>query len=257
MKIGVSTASLSKLYQTETALEKLNETGAETAEVYLGSFYEYRPEFAKKYKGLFGNIHSVHVNSLNFEPQLFFDDARIRGDGYYWLDQVMRSAQIFGIRNYTFHGIVRRSEARTDYDKVAARLNEIINFCSGYGVDLCLENVRWCLYNSPYIFSELKARCPALSGVLDIKQARKSSYPYTMYLKDMSGAIVQIHISDADDGGRTCLPGQGVYDFAEIFKRLKDEGFDGNVFIETANFLDISELKRSVEFLKEINYKLD
>ncbi|MDE6598310.1 MAG: sugar phosphate isomerase/epimerase [Clostridia bacterium] len=255
MKIGISTASLWN-YETEDALSVLKEVGAETCEVYLRTFYEYRPEFAKKFaanaEGL--EINSVHVAPHNFEPQLFFDQRRTRGDGFYWLDQVMRSAQLFGAKKYTFHGFLQRLGNR-DYDTTAERLREISDFCARYGVTLCLENVPDATYNSPYVFKELKARCPQLEGTFDIKHARNSNYPWQMYVKDMSGAISHVHLSDVDENGKTCLPGCGLYNFEEIFKTLAGEGFDGAVLIETGSFSDLTELKRSVEFLKEVAQK--
>jgi len=254
MKIGISTASLCKTHETEDALSALKEVGADICEVYLKTFYEYRPEFAKKYAeraaGL--EVNSLHVNPLNFEPQLFSRTRRERGDGFYWLDQVLRSAQLFGAKNYTFHGFVRKGGENDGFDLTAERLREIADFTARYGVNLCLENVRWGTYNRPFVFKELKSRCPQLSGVFDIKQARKSGYPYQMYIKDMEGAISHVHISDVDESGKTCLPGAGTCDFKEVFARLKDAGFDGAVLIETENFNELSDLKRSVEFLKNI-----
>lgn len=254
MKIGISTASFCGRLETEDALSALKDTGAEVCEVYLKTFYEYRPEFAKKFSEHAAGveINSVHVNPLNYEPQLFFRSRRERGDGFYWLDQVLRSAQIFGAKNYTFHGIVRKGGDKDDFDYTAERLREAADFCARYGVNLCLKNVRWSTCNRPSVFRELKARCPALSGAFDLKQARKSCYPYQMYIKDMEGAISHVHISDVDENGKTCLPGQGVEDFKEIFARLKDAGFGGAVLIECGSFGDPSELKRSVEFLKGI-----
>ncbi|MDE6504756.1 MAG: sugar phosphate isomerase/epimerase [Clostridia bacterium] len=253
MKIGISTACLCKNYETEDAFGLIKGLGAETCEVYLRTFYEYRPEFAKKYaERLSGaEVNSIHVAPDNFEPQLFYSKRRERGDGFYWLDQILRSAQLLGAKNYTFHGFARKGGEIEKSDDWARYICEIYDFCARYGIKLCLENVRGCLYNRPSVFKRLKERCSGLSAVFDIKQARKSGYPYQMYLKDMCGAISHVHISDADENGNTCLPSFGKYDFKEIFKQLKGEGFDGAVLIETANFSDIADLKRSVEFLKE------
>lgn len=258
MKIGISTASLFKTCETEDAFSIIKDACADTCEVYLGTFYEYRPEFAKKFAeraaGL--EVNSVHVNPQNFESQLFFRGRRERGDGFYWLDQILRSAQLFGAKNYTFHGALRKEDCKEDFDYIAERISEVADFCARYGVQLCLENVRWGLYNRPSVFAELKRRCNNIAGVFDMKQARKSGYPYQMYIKDMAGAISHCHISDVDENGKTCLPGQGVYDFKEIFSRLKDAGFNGAAIIECENFGEQSELKRAVEFLKELNDKI-
>lgn len=252
MDIGISTACLHNTHETEDALTALKNIGAQTCEVYLRTFYEYRPEFAKKYADRVDGVkvNSVHVAPLNFEPQLFIPQRRTRGDGFYWLDQVMRSAQLLGAKNYTFNGIVRGGGA-DKFDYYAECLNRVAEFCSRYGVKLCLENAQYSLFNRPEVFAELKNRCPDISGVFDIKQARKSGYPYAMYVSAMQGRISHVHISDVDENGKTCLPGAGIYDFEEIFKRLKGAGFDGSVLIETENFGEISELEKSLDFLRE------
>ncbi len=257
MYTGISTASLFLRQPTEEAAVTVKNLGVHSTEVFLETFYEYRPEFSKalapKITGL--DVNSVHTIAGNFESQLFSPDRRTRGDGFYWLDQVMRSCQYLGCKKYTFHG----SRVFGDrVDEIADYLGGIIEFCSRYGVQLCLENVEWCMYKRPGTFSRVKERLPQLAGVFDIKQARRSGYPYAMYIEEMRGAISHVHLSDIDENGKMCLPGKGMYDFCEILKRLKGAGFDGCVLIEAYHddYGDISELKDSVDFLDEIIYKI-
>ncbi len=250
MKIGISTATLNNLCETEQAFDIIKNTGAECCEVYLRTFYEYRPEFAKKYASLAEGleVNCVRVSQRNFERQLFCPSRRVRGDGFYWLDQIMRSAQLFGAKYYTFNGGL---EEVNNSDEVAGRLREAADFCSSYGVTLSLENS-----GSPYIFRELKSRCPQIAAAFNIGNARKACYPYQMYIENMSGAISHVLLSDVDGDGASCLPGFGKCDFAEIFKRLKGAGFDGYVLINTPNVGDISNLKTSVGHLKELADKV-
>ncbi len=261
MNTGISTACMFLRKSTEDAAATIKELGADTAEVFFQTFYEYRPEFSKALaptvEGL--NINSVHVFSNSFEPNVFIPSRRTRGDGFYWLDQIMRSAQLLGCKRYTFHGQSGRHNAsHSDYGELAAYLRSAVEFCAGYGVQLCLENVFWSTYNRPGVFRELKSRIPELAGVFDIKQARRSGYPYAMYIEDMSGAISHVHLSDVDENGKMCLPGKGLYDFEEILKRLKGAGFDGSAIIEVYpdDYGDISELRQSLGFLNEIIYKI-
>ena len=169
MKIGISTASLTRL-ETEDALSLLKEVGAETAEVYLKTFYEYRPEFAKKFAERTAGVevNFIRVNSQNFEPQLFSSSRRVRGDGFYWLDQVLRSAQLFGAKNYVF-------QCLTKTDDSAERLREIADFCARYGVNLCIEHVG----------------SPQLSGGVVLKGIHA-------YLQDMNGTMVAVRVSKVD-----------------------------------------------------------
>ncbi len=259
MKTGISTACFFTRQPTEQAAVTLKNLGAQTCEVFFQTYYEYRPEFSKALSrdisGL--NVNSVHAISGHFEGNLFSPVRRVRGDGMYWLDQLMRSAQLLNCKYYTFHGQPRCKNI-PDYDEYAGYLSDAVNFCARYGVTLCLENVCWCMYNRPGVFGEFKKRIPELKGVFDIKQARRSHYPYAAYIKDMSGAIAYAHLSDIDENGKMCLPGKGVYNFEEILKRLTGEGFDGDIIIEVYpdNFADGQELKESADYLNEIIYKL-
>ena len=261
MQIGISTASLFPRYATEDALTQIRRLGADCAEVFFSTFYEYRPEFSKTLTESAKTlpVNSVHVNSVNFEGNFFNPTRRVRGDGMYWLDQLCRSAQLLGCKNYTFHGFHRiAGNGEENFDRIAGYLSEAVNFAHSYGVSLCLENVFWSLYNRPGIFCELKKRIPSLQGVFDIKQARRSHYPYQAYLRDMSGSIAYVHLSDVDENGNIRLPGEGIYDFSEIFKALKDEGFGGNALIEVygGNFEQEQQLTRSLEYLREQAYKI-
>lgn len=261
MKIGVSTASFFCREESENAILKIKELGADCAEVFLGTFYEYRPEFAKAHRENFCGIEIISVHSLSssFEPQLFSKSRRVRGDAFYWLDQFLRSAQLLGAKRYSFHGYMMHNKHNVNFDEMSERMREIYDFSARYGVDVCLENVNWCAYYRPGVFKEFKSRCPQLAAVLDIKQARRSGYPLNMYIEDMAGAISHAHFSDVDENGRMCLPGRGIYNFKEILKRLKGSGFDGPVIIEVYNrdYGDYAEIKQSVEYLKEIAYKLN
>lgn len=260
MKTGISTASLYTRRETEDAIGVIAAANAACAEIFLGTYFEMRPEFAKKYSSRLEGCeaYSVHALSTTFEPQLFVSSRRVRGDAFYWLDQLMRSAQLFGAKKYSFHGFISRCRGDINLDETAGYLNAVCEFCSRYGVEVCLENVSWCTYNRPGIFGELKARCPQISGVLDLKQARRSGYPINMYIEDMRGAISHVHLTDVDKNGKMCLPGMGVTDFSELFLRLKDTGFDGAAIIEAypSDYGDESELKRSLDHIGEIIDKI-
>lgn len=260
MQVGISTATIFPEKPTEEAAQLIKSLGAPVAEVFLSTFYEYRPEFSKalapSLEGL--EVNSVHPLSLNFEGNLFNPTRRVRGDGCYWLDQVARSAQLLKCKNYTFHGFVRTGDGDIDIGYVADRIAEAHAFLASYGVNLCLENTARFFYNRPELFAPVKQRCPDLYTVFDIKQARRSGYPYQMYIKAAEGAIAYVHLSDVDEGGKMCLPGKGSYNFKEILARLKDAGFNGNVIIENyrSDFADYEELKHSLEYLQELCYKL-
>jgi len=264
MRAGVSTASLFLRKYNEQALPLLNDLGVKTAEVFLTTYSEYGREFAEKLASVQGNVFvtSVHILNTQFEPQLFNAHPRAKADAFAWLDKVLESAQVLGAPYYTFHGTARmkraaRSGKNDDFDKMRDGFAAIAKRCDEKGVTLCLENVEWSTYNRPGVFSRIAESVPSMRGVLDIKQARISEYPYEDYLKEMGEKIAYVHVSDVDEQGKICLPGKGVFDFQTLVKRLKDVGFNGNLLIEvyTGDYGAESELKVSCDYLNEILYK--
>lgn len=240
MQVGISTASLFMRYYNEDALPLLNELGVPCAEVFLTSFSEYGKEFGELLASRKGNlfINSVHDLNTEFEPQLFNAHPRVKADAYAWLDKVLDSANALGAPYYTFHGTSRmkrhtRSGKHDDFPSMIRGFSELVSHCKQRGVTLCLENVEWSTYNRVGVFSKIAAEVPELKGVLDIKQARISEYPYEAYLEEMGQRLAYAHISDIDEQGKICLPSEkGKFDFELFLKRLKDVGFEGSLLIE-------------------------
>ena len=264
MQAGVSTASLFLRRNNEDALPLLNDLGIPLAEVFLTSFSEYGAPFASLLKERKGDlkINSVHILNTEFEPQLFSLHERVRKDAYDWLTKVMESANILSAPYYTFHGTARvkratRSGEKDDFPAMIKGFERLVSFCADRGVTLCLENVEWSTYNRPGVFKILSDAIPALKGVLDIKQARISEYPYQTYLEEMGGKLAYVHLSDVDEKGKLCLPGKGVFDFATLLKGLKDVGFDGALLIEaySGDYKEEKELKIACDFVNELIYK--
>lgn len=266
MRTGISTASLFMRKYNEEALPLLNELGVTVAEVFLTSFSEYGKEFAQTLVSCKGalSINSVHDLNTEFEPQLFNAHPRVRADAYAWLDKVMDSAVALGAPYYTFHGTARvkrhtRSGKYDDFDKMREGFAELTAHCKGRGVTLCLENVEWSTYNRPGVFSQIAKGVSELRGVLDIKQARISQFPYEEYLTEMGERLAYVHISDIDGEGKIRLPGKGSFDFETLIKRLKDVGFNGALLIEVYkdDYADVRKLKTSCDHMNELLYKLN
>lgn len=206
MQTGISTASLFGRFFTEDAVAELNKAGVKTAEVFLETYGEYTPEFGelikKRKDGM--DIHSVHVLTTQYEPQLYSMNERAKTDSFKLLEGTARAAEIFGAKYYTFHGGARfrKEPLILNMDKVGDETQRIVGVLSKHGVSLAYENVHWGYYNYIGFFSELKKRVPELKGTLDIKQARQSGIPYKEYISEMGEAIVTAHISDISDNGK-------------------------------------------------------
>lgn len=262
MGIGVSTASLFKRQYNEDALVTLNEIDAKVCEIFLCSYCEYTEDFAKLLKERKGNlkVHSIHTLNTHFEPQLFGANPRAVKDAYEILGSCLNTAKLLGAENYTLHGIARfkRNVLYNNYEKIGQNMLKLNEFCKGFNVNLCLENVEWAYYNHVGFYNNIIKYCPNLKTCLDVKQARISGDSYKDYISEMGESIQTVHLSDINSDGKICLPGKGVFNFEDLFKRLKDVNFSGNMLIEVyyEDYKEISEIKESLNYLRELEYKL-
>lgn len=262
MEIGVSTASLFKRQFNEDALITLNELDARVVEIFLGSYCEYTYDFAKLLKERVGNlkVHSIHTLNTHFEPQLFGANVRAMDDAYKIFENCLNTAKLLGAKNYTLHGIARfkRNVLYNNYEQIGEKMFNLQQFCKKFQVELCLENVEWAYYNHVGFYANIIKYCKGLKTCLDIKQARISGDSYKDYITEMGTSINTIHLSDVDENGKIRLPGKGLFDFEDLFKRLKDVDFKGNMLIEVYNedYKDIKEIKDSLDYLRNLKEKI-
>lgn len=262
MQVGISTASLFNRKTTEDALEFLAKNKVPCAEVFLESYCEYTKEFGSllaKVKGDI-NVHSVHVLTTQFEPQLYSINQRAQEDSFKLLEMAMSSAKEFGAKYYTFHGGARfkKTPFTINYDRVGEITQRVIDCAKKYNVTLAYENVHWGYYNYIGFFSEIKKRTEGLKATLDVKQARQSGISYADFIDEMKSDIVTVHLSDIDENGKMCLPLKGITDFKEMFLRLSDVGFNGAMLIEayTSDYGELSELLEARDNLENLARKI-
>ncbi len=262
MQVGISTATLFGRKPTEQALEFFAQNNISCAEVFLESYCEYNSEFGKLLKKVKGNVnvHSVHTLTTQFEPQLYSLNQRAQNDSFKLLEMTMNSAKEFGAKYYTFHGGARfkKTPFKINYERVGEITQRIIDVANKFGVTLAYENVHWGYYNYIGFFNEIRKRTVGLKGTLDVKQARQSGIEYAEYINEMNSDIVTVHLSDVDANGKMCLPGKGITDFDDLFRRLNGVGFDGALLIEAyqSDFSTYEELFETLDYLKNISQKI-
>ena len=259
MKTGISTASLFIRKNTEDALEFLSKNKVDIAEVFLESYCEYNKEFGEELKKRKGatDIHSVHVLTTQFEPQLYSVNERAQSDSFKLLERAMSAGKEIGAKYYTFHGGARfkKTPFKIDFERVGNITQRIIDTCAQFGIMLAYENVHWGYYNYIGFFEELRKRVKGLKATLDVKQARQSGIDYRDFIKEMGEDIATVHLSNVDEFGKMCLPSaSGKIDFHDLFTRLKDVGFDGGLIIEaySGDYGDYDQLFESLYYVKNL-----
>lgn len=262
MQTGISTASLFFRKTTEDALSFLAENNVFCTEIFLESYCEYNEQFGKilkeKQNGI--KVHSVHTLTTQFEPQLYSINERAKSDSFKLLDMAMSAGEQVGAEYYTFHGGARfkKTPIKLDFDRIGKITQEIIDSIKKHNIKLAYENVHWGYYNYIGFFEQIKKRTEGLKATLDIKQARQSGIHYSEFIDEMGPDIVTVHLSDIDEQGKMCLPGKGITDFADIFKRLEGVGFDGALLIEVyqSDYKEYSELFECLDFIKNLSAKI-
>ena len=258
MEIGISTATFFGKANTEDTFELIRKIGARTCEVFLNTFYEYRPEFAALLCERKGDlrVHSVHSLNTNFEPQLFNASDRTRGDAEAIFRMVLESGRMLGAGNYTFHGVARlkKTGMYDNYADVGPKVERIRQIAAEYEISLCFENVPWAHYAHPGVFAGAREECPELCGCLDIIQAMQSGYSVDDYIKEMGDRIRTVHVCDYDDSGRLCAPGSGSFDFKRLFGLLRDHGAACPILMElySGDYESLDELSRSFDYLNNL-----
>ena len=256
MTFGVSTACFHGELNTEQSLALLGENGVKHAEIFLESYSEYTSQFGdelcaiKKANDM--EVYSVHVYTHHFEPQLFVGAPRQMRDAEVIFRQVLETGQRLGARVYVMHGIakVKTPVLKVPCDLIAQRYGYLQGIAAEYGIKLSIENVYWCMYDQPLFLERLRAEGVHPAVTLDVKQARLSGYGYEDYLSSMLPDLVNVHVSDYDTEGRTCMPGRGEMDYERMFRSL--DGYEGQVTLELyrKDFRDIHELKRALLYVQ-------
>lgn len=258
MKLALSTATFFSKLLTEDSFDRIKSLGIDTCEVFLNTFYEYRPEFCDtlltRKQGV--DVYSVHALTSQFEPELFNAAPRTRADAEYYFDCITATAKRLGARFYTFHGQgrLKRREYTFDYEKLGKRYCELKDRAMQKGINLALENVHWSFFSCPEYYVNLSKYCPGLSTVLDIKQAMQSDIDYRKYLEVMAGTLSNVHICDYDENKQLYAPGKGIFDFKTLFGELKAINYTGAVTIElySGDYKSFNEIEDSIKYLRDL-----
>lgn len=255
MKLGISTASFFNRVQTESCFDILRQMRVDTTEVFLNTYSEYEKPFIDALISRRGtiNVHSIHALGLQFEPQLFNSNARVRQDAENIFRKVCYAGFLLGAKYYTFHGQIRlkNREYEIDFTKLCDRLNQLTEMAQSYGIKLSYENVHWAYGNNPEFFEKVLSACPNLYATLDVKQALQGGIEPIKFLQVMKERISTFHFCDVTRGSNTALPGQGKFNFEKFFRQIEKYQVSAQAFMEvySSDYKDMNDIYLAYEFL--------
>ncbi len=258
MRIGLSTAAFYGRYETEEAAAFIAGLPVACAEAFLQTPSEYTVDFANLVRGNLRGIPctSVHPLGTSFENGMFSRSARQRQDAFDTFRRVLDAGQALGAGMYVYHGRHTPQLRALDFNMEANAnvLTVMMDEARARGMVIAWENVFWCQLTTPQRVRQARAMLPDVRFTLDIKQAMKAGADPLEMARAMSGAILNVHICDWDEGGKLCLPGEGCFDFAALFDVLRASGCGGPVILEPYLALIKSDaaLTASIEYIRRV-----
>jgi sugar phosphate isomerase/epimerase len=256
LRLGLSTAAFYGKRETEEAAALLSDMDLDCCEVFLETYSEYTPAFARRVRAALGGlpVHSVHPMGTQFEPALFGKSARQRADARKVLEDVLTVGEALGAKVYVFHGLPDHARSG-EGPRVATHLDALRDLCAraaDHGMVLGWENVWWCRMSTPAHAAQVRAGLPQARFVLDIKQALRAEEDPLAFVPAMGDALVNLHLCDADATGALCLPGRGTYGFTALFSALAAGGYEGPALLEpyASLFDEPGELRQALAALR-------
>ena len=258
MRLGISSAAYYGRLETEDAAAKLRELPVDCCEIFTETRSEYSAEFGalvrKRLDGL--PCRAIHAKGTQFEGDLFGASPRQREDAFQVLRGVLDCGQALGANIYVFHGQpdYRGGLTPMRLPRLWETVEQVCALAGERNMRAAWENVSWCALKQPEDAAYLIKACPALSFVLDIKQAVRAGADPFAFLPVMKDRLIHIHVLDFDESGRLCLPGRGTFDFMRLRRELAKIDFSGDMILEpyAAQTGDDDALRESIGYLRSV-----
>ncbi|MBD5132022.1 MAG: sugar phosphate isomerase/epimerase [Clostridiales bacterium] len=254
MKIGISTSTFFNTVPTDGVFDILRKLRSNTCELCLNTFSDYEKIYVDTLAQFRAGIDVVAVSplSMQFEPQLFSPNMRVRADAELIFRKVCYACFAFGAKFYTFRGPINLTNERDfDYTRLSQRLAQLIDLAATYGVNLSLRNMQWSYAATPEFFKRILERCPRLYASFSMHQAENAGYDIREFLdvcppERVSHLAVQDFIKS-----EWCLPGRGKYRFDKLFADLERRHVTAPVLIaaNSNSYTDFVQIRDSFEHL--------
>jgi sugar phosphate isomerase/epimerase len=242
--------------ETDEAVSYIRGFDVPCCEVFFETFCEYSTAFARELIPRLGGMEpiSMHTRTQHFETDLLGRSRHQQADGIDNFARALDAGAELGVKLYVYHGPMQIRAERKPIVQWRGALDYAIGIAAKRGIQLCWENVSWCVLNAPDRVAEAAEVCPRLGFVMDVKQALETPWDPVDYVKAMGPRLRHVHVLDKDSLGRSTLPGQGVYDFHKLADTLRAMDYQGDVILEPYSELtrDEDALRRSLDFLREI-----
>lgn len=232
MKIGLSSCCVSEI--DESFLKNCSEAGVDCIEISLKRMlcddynYETVKFLADKYNI---ELWSYHLPFAPFATNdISSDDEEIRVNSVERHKTLIRTAGKLGIKHFIVHPSaepIEIGDRRNRLFNSRKSLSELADEAEKFNAVICVEDLpRTCLGRNSYEICELIKDDSRLKVCFDTNHLLGEYI--TDFIHKVGSRIATVHISDYDFWNeRHWLPGEGEIDWTELYKNLKEVGYEG------------------------------
>ncbi len=181
-------------------------------------------------------VWSVHMPYSRQWDISVLDEGK-RAENLKFFEDMMRVAGVFGSKYYVLHPSSEPISPFEREQRLACShesIGELAKVAKELGVTLCVENLpRTCLGRNAEEMMKL------IDGYEDVGLCFDTNHllfqDHADYLKGIGmGRIKTVHLSDYDfKDERHWIPGKGLVEWPELWKGIKENGYDGIMMFET------------------------
>ena len=197
----------------------------------------------------------MHPKGTQFEPDIFSPSPRQRQDALDFFRRVCDAGQALGASYYVFHsvGMIRGRRHPGELYHMVENLHALQDIANPRRRQAPSEIVSSCCMSTTQDGRQVRELLPEQGFVLDLKQAYQMGVTPAEMIAAMGPHLKHLHVLDWNAAGELVLPGEGVNDFAALFRLLKKTSYQGAVILEpyAAQTRDDARLRASLSYLRQ------
>ncbi len=135
-------------------------------------------------------------------------------------------AAICGAGNIRMFSFYKTDDSAACFDEICRRLDDMISYSRGSGVDLCHENEKGIFGDTAQRCFRLHSALPALRGVFDPANFVQCGEDTLIAWELLKPFMKYAHIKDANGEGKVVPPGDGIGHLSELLPRFAEGGIE-------------------------------
>ncbi len=140
--------------------------------------------------------------------------------------RIHETACICGAENIRMFSFYKTDESASCFDEICRRLDDMLSYAKGSGIDLCHENEKGIYGDTAEHCFRLHSAHPALRGVFDPANFVQCGEDTLIAWELLSPFMKYAHIKDANETGKVVPPGEGIGHIRELLPRLEKSGIE-------------------------------